>query len=129
MIKKKEKRKEEKRKEKKRQDKTRQDKKRKEKKRKEKKRKEKKRKKKPVGEVLRTRTPTCTQNNPKLHMGLDFLSNPTLFRVLKCFNLPCNPPTRGRGKRRLTGKGVVDLFRSSSLGQLHSLLSGYQQSI
>ena len=29
-----------------------------------------------------------------------------LFRVLECFNLSSSPPTRGRGRRKLIGKGV-----------------------
>lgn len=58
-------------------------------------------------------------------VSLDF-SKPTLIRVLKHFNLPSSPPTRGSGERRLIGKGG-DLFRSSSLGQFQSSCSGYQQ--
>ena len=38
-------------------------------------------------------------------VGLDFFSQPILFRVFKCFKLPSSPPNRGRGKRRLIGKG------------------------
>jgi hypothetical protein len=61
-------------------------------------------------------------------IGLDF-SKPTLFSVLGCFNLRSSPPIKGRGERWLIGrKGLVDMIRSSSLGQFQSSLSGYQQS-
>jgi hypothetical protein len=36
---------------------------------------------------------------------LRFFSKPILFIILKHFNLPSSPQTRGRNKRRLIGKG------------------------
>jgi hypothetical protein len=56
-----------------------------------------------------------------------FFSKPTLMIVLKCFNLPLNPPpTRGSTKERIRGR-EVDLFRNGSLEQILSVLSGNQQ--
>ena len=48
-----------------------------------------------------------------------------LMMVLKCFNLPCNPPpTRGSGKERIRRSGPV---WKGSLEQLPSVLSGNLQ--
>ena len=56
-------------------------------------------------------------------VGLDF-SKHALTRVLKCFDLPSSPLSKGRGEKIVNRTRDVVLFRSSSLEEFQSPLSG-----